>query len=322
VSRDLVALRKAHLHVHLESTIRPATLAGLGEVPPLPPTFAGFGPFADYNAAVRACLRTKADFERIGYEFCVDSAADGVRYAEATFTAAAHGARLGDPELPLAGVLAGLRAGSAATGIEVRVLIDHSRRRPLAWAEESVRLAVAHPETVVGFGVSGDEAAPLAPYRSVVDRAAEAGVHLVHHAGETAGAYSVREALDIGQADRIGHGIRSLEDPELVARLRDERVPLEVCPSSNVLLGLTPSVAEHPLPAMVEAGLVVTLNTDIPAVTGRSLSAEYAAVRRAIRSSDSELATFARAAVDASFAPASTKAELRRGIDAWLGDTS
>jgi adenosine deaminase len=318
VSRDLVALPKAHLHVHLESAIRPATLAELGEAPPLPPAFAGFGAFADYNAAVRACLRTGADFERVAYEFCVDSAADGVRYAEVTFTAAAHGVRLGDPELPVAGVLAGLRAGSRAAGVDVRVLIDHSRRRPLAWAEESVRLAAAHPGTVVGFGVAGDEAAPLAPYRSVVERASAAGVHLVHHAGETAGAQSVREALDVGRAERIGHGIRSLEDPGLVSRLRDEQVPLEVCLSSNVVLGLVPSLRAHPLPTMVEAGLVVTLNTDIPAVTGRSLSAEYAAVREAFGWSDSDLAALAHAGVDASFAPMPTKADLHRDIDTWL----
>jgi adenosine deaminase len=318
VSRDLVALPKAHLHVHLESTIRPATLAQLGEAPPLPAVFAGFDAFAEYNAAVRACLRSQADFERVAYEFCLDSAADGVRYAEVTVTAAAHGARLGSGPAPLAGVLAGLRTGSRDAGVETRVVIDHSRRRPLRWAEESVRLAADHPDAVVGFGVAGDESAPLSPYRAVVDQAAAVGVHLVHHAGETAGASSVREALDVGRAERIGHGIRSLEDPGLVARLRDERVPLEVCPSSNVALGLVPSLAAHPLPALVEADLAVTLNTDIPAVTGRTLSAEYAAVRDTFGCTDEELATFARAAVDASFAPAATKAELHRGIDTWL----
>jgi adenosine deaminase len=317
VSRDLAALPKAHLHVHLESTIRPATLAALGSPAP-PAVFTGFGAFVDYNAAVRPSLRTAADFERVAYEFCVDSATDGVRYAEVTVTAAAHGARLGDPAMPLEAVLAGLRAGSRDPGIETRVVIDHSRRRPLSWAEESVRLAEGHPDAVVAFGVAGDEAAPLTPYRAVVGRAAAAGVHLVHHAGETAGAPSVREALDVGRAERIGHGIRSLEDPGLVARLRDERVPLEVCPSSNVALGLVPSLAAHPLPALVSAGLVVTLNTDIPSVTGRSLSAEYAAVRDTFGCTDEELATFARAAVDASFAPAATKAELHRGIDTWL----
>jgi adenosine deaminase len=198
------------------------------------------------------------------------------------------------------------------------VLIDHSRRRPVPWAEESVRLAADHPDAVVGFGVAGDEAAPLSPYRAVVERAAAAGVHLVHHAGETGGAASVREALDVGRAERIGHGIRSLEDSELVARLRHDRVPLEVCPSSNVVLGLAPSLAAHPLQELVEAGLVVTLNTDIPAITGRTLSAEYAAVRDAFGCTDEELAEFARAAVDASFAPPETKTGLHRGIDVWL----
>ena len=271
-----------------------------------------------YNASVRACLRTPADFERAAYEFCVDSAADGVRYAEVTVTAAAHAARLGSGPAALDGVLAGLRDGSRAAGIETRVLIDHSRRRPLAWADESVRMAANRPDAVVGFGVAGDESAPLSPYRAVVQRAAAAGVHLVHHAGETGGAGSVLEALDAGRAERIGHGIRSLEDSELVARLRNELVPLEVCPSSNVVLGLVPSLAAHPLPALVEAGLVVTLNTDIPAITGRPLSAEYAAVRDTFGCTDEDLAHFARAAVDASFAPPVTKAQLHDGIDAWL----
>ena len=317
MSRDLVALPKAHLHVHLESAIRPSTLVSLGGAPP-PAVFAEFGAFVDYNAAVRARLRTPADFERVAYEFCVDSAADGVRYAEVTVTAAAHGARLGSGSAVLAAVLAGLRSGSNEAGIETRVLIDHSRRRPAPWAEESVRLAADHPDAVVGFGVAGDEAAPISPYRAVVERAAAAGVHLVHHAGETGGADSVREALNIGRAERIGHGIRSLEDPELVARLRDERVPLEVCPSSNVVLGMVPSLAAHPLPALVDAGLVVTVNTDIPAITGRTLSAEYAAVRDAFGCTDDDLARFARSAVDASFAPPTTRARLHEDITAWL----
>jgi adenosine deaminase len=317
VSRNLVALPKAHLHVHLESTLRPATLASLGGAPP-PAAFTGFGAFADYNAAVRARLRTAADFERVAYEFCLDSAADGVRYAEVTVTAAAHGARLGSGRAVLDGVLAGLRTGTRVASIETRVVIDHSRRRPLSWAEESVRLAAEHPAAVVGFGVAGDESAPLSPYRPVVERAASAGVHLVHHAGETGGPASVREALDVGRAERIGHGIRSLEDADLVARLRDERLPLEVCPASNVVLGLVPSLAAHPLPALVEAGLVVTLNTDIPAITGRTLSAEYAGVRETFGCTDEELAGFARAAVDASFALAATKTSLHRDINAWL----
>jgi adenosine deaminase len=123
--------------------------------------------------------------------------------------------------------------------------------------------------------------------------------------------------MDLGRAERVGHGIRALEDPELVARLRAERVPLEVCPSSNIALGLVPSLDRHPLPALVEAGLAVTLNTDIPLVTGRTLTAEYTAVRDTFGCTDTELVTFARAAVDASFAAPATKDRLHRDITAW-----
>jgi adenosine deaminase len=311
-TRSLVALPKAHLHVHLESTIRPAA------VPAPPSVFPGFAAFIEWTAAVRNCLREDADFEQAAYEFCLDSAADGVRYAELTFTAAAHGVRLGTGSRPLEAVLAGLKAGTGETGIDVRLVLDHSRRRPMEWAAETVRMAVAHPDLVVGFGVAGDEAPSLAPYAAIVDAAAEAGVHLVHHAGETGGAASVREALRIGRAERIGHGIRSMEDPSVVAELRDRRVPLEVCPSSNVAVGLVPSPDEHPLPAMLDAGLTVTLSTDMPAVTGRTLSAEYDAVRETLGATDSELATLALAAVEASFAPPALKAELRADIAAWL----
>ena len=316
MSRDLRLLPKAHLHVHLESTVRPSTLAEFGGSAP-PAGFGRFGAFAAYNAEVRALLRSADRFRRVAYEFCVDSAADGVRYAEVTFTAAAHGARLGDPDLPLESVLSGLRSGAADTGIEVRVLLDHSRRRPYAWAAETVRLALAHEE-VVGFGVAGDEAAPLAPYAPLVDLAADGGLHLVHHAGETGGPERVREAIGLGRAERIGHGIRALEDPSLVAELRHRRLPLEVCPSSNVALGLVPSLADHPLPRMVAAGLVVTVNTDIPSITGRTLTDEYAAVRSAFGAGDAELADLAVAAVDASFAPDRIKRRIRADIAGWL----
>ena len=312
MNRSLVALPKVHLHVHLESTIRPASL------PPPPPVFAGFAAFIEWTAGVRNCLVLDADFEQAAYEFCLDSAADGVRYAELTFTAAAHGVRLGTGSRPLEAVLAGLKSGTAETGIDVRLVLDHSRRRPLEWAEETVRMATAYPDQVVGFGVAGDEAPSLVPYAAIIDAAAAAGVHLVHHAGETAGAASVREAVRIGRAERIGHGIRAMEDPSVVAELRDRRVPLEVCPSSNVAVGLVPSPDAHPLPAMLDAGLLVTLSTDMPAVTGRTLSAEYAAVRSTLGATDSELAALAVAAVDASFAPDALKAELRADIAIWL----
>jgi adenosine deaminase len=147
--------------------------------------------------------------------------------------------------------------------------------------------------------------------------ARDAGVHLVHHAGETCGPSSVREVLEVGLAERIGHGIRALDDPDLVAELRERGVPLEVCPSSNVALGIVGSLAEHPLPRLRAAGLTVTISTDVPDATGRTLSAELALLRDTFALTDADLAALNRAAVDASFAPDATKAELRELTARW-----
>ncbi|WP_255410875.1 adenosine deaminase [Blastococcus sp. TF02A-26] len=288
-------------------------------MPPAPAAYDGFAAFAAVNGAVRDCLRRPEDFARVAREFCADQAAQGVRYAEVTVTAAAHGERLGDPEMPLAAVLDGLAAGQAAHEIEVRVVLDHPRRRSVQRFRATLDLALRYADRgVVAIGFAGAEEHPLSPFADVLADAVGAGVHLVHHAGETAGPASIREALDVGRAERIGHGIRALEDPGLVAELRDRGVPLEVCPSSNVALGLVPSLAGHPLPQMLAAGLVVTLSTDVPSATGATLAGEYAAVRDAFGWDDDVLAGLARASVDASFAPAATRARLRAGIDAWL----
>ncbi|KAB8188205.1 adenosine deaminase [Microbispora catharanthi] len=305
---------KAHLHTHLESTVRPATIRELGGEPPVQDRpFTDFREFADQRAEVRALLRDYEHFRRIAEEFCQDEAAQGVRYAEVTFTAAAHGERLGDPDMPLEAVLEGLAAGAERYGIQTRVILDHSRRRPVERLWHSLKLATRHPQ-VIAIGLAGDEAYPAAPFAEVFRPAREAGLHLVHHAGETAGPASVWEALTVGQAERIGHGIRVLEDPDLVTELRRRRVPLEVCPSSNVLLGLVPSLAEHPLPRLIEAGLTVTVNTD----GETSLAAEYQRAREVFGCSDAELANLARASVEGSFAPAESKARIGAEIDRWL----
>ncbi|MFI7469461.1 adenosine deaminase [Nonomuraea sp. NPDC049646] len=310
--RDLRLLPKAHLHVHLESTVRPATVRELGGPPEPEGTFASFREFADQRAKVRDLLRTPEHFRRVALEFCEDEAAQGTRYVEVTFTAAAHGERLGAPEMPLEAVLDGLAEGRRY-GIEARVLLDHSRRRPLERLWRTYELATRYDE-VIGLGLAGDEAHPLAPFAEVFAAAGDAGLHLVHHAGEAAGPASIREALDLGRTERLGHGIRVLDDPALVAEVRERGVPLEVCPTSNVLLGLVPSLAEHPLPRLREAGLAVTVNTD----GETALAEEYRRLREIFGFGDDVLAELARASIRASFAPDALKADLLAAVDAWL----
>jgi adenosine deaminase len=327
--RDLRLLPKAHLHVHLECAVRWSTLREIaeGNGVPLPDGIAegrlrfeqGFSQFADHGTLVRDCLRQPEDFTRIARELCADEAAQGVGYVELTFTAAAHGERLASLEMPLEAVIRGLREGQAAHGIEWRLILDHSRRRSVERAWRTLDLARAYGAYgVVGMGMAGEESYPLAPFAEVLDAANAHGVHLVHHAGEFGGPDSIREALQVGHAERLGHGIRVLEDPDLVEELRVRGVPLEVCPSSNVALGAVASLASHPLPRLLEAGLVVTLNTDIPATVGTDLTREYTRVRDTFGLDDAALADLAGAGVDASFAPEATKARLRGAINDWL----
>ncbi|MGW0198660.1 adenosine deaminase [Nonomuraea sp. NPDC003201] len=311
--RDVRALPKAHLHVHLESTVRPGTVRDLGGTPERSELFASFREFGDERARVRDLLRTPEHFRRIAVEFCEDEAAQGTRYVEVTFTAASHGERVGDPEMPLEAVLEGLEEGSSRYGIAYNVLLDHSRRRPVERLWRTFKLAGRH-DRVIGMGLAGDESYPLAPFAEVLDAARDAGLRLVHHAGEAAGAASIREALSLGHAERLGHGIRVLDDAELVAEVRERGIPLEVCPTSNVLLGFVPSLPEHPLPRLREAGLAVTINTD----GETDLADEYARLRDVFGYGDADLADLARASIDASFAPEPVKARLRAEVDAWL----
>ncbi|MBB2910758.1 adenosine deaminase [Streptosporangium becharense] len=311
--RDLRLLPKAHLHVHLESTVRPQTVREWGGPPEPEGPFASFREFADQRARVRELLCTPERFRRVALEFCQDEAAQGTRYAEVTFTAASHGERVGALEMPLEAVLDGLAEGRRY-GIECRVLLDHSRRRPVERLWRTLKLATRYDE-VIGIGLAGDESHPLAPFAEVLDAARDAGLHLVHHAGESAGPAGIREALDLGHGERLGHGIRVLDDPALVAEVRERGVPLEVCPTSNVLLGLVPTLAAHPLPRLREAGLVVTINTD----GETALADEYARLRDVFGFTDADLAELAAAGAGASFAPPAVKEQITAGVTAWLG---
>jgi adenosine deaminase len=326
--RDLAELAKAHLHVHLENAVRPSTLRVLAaehciELPDQlgdgGHEFAGFSDFFSQNTLVRSCLRRPEDFRQVAYEFCEDEAKSGVGYVEVSFTAAAHGDRFGDFEMPLACVLDGLADGGSKFGVECKLVLDHSRRRPVELAWPTLDLAVQNrAKGIVALGLSGDEAYPADPFVEVFRAARDAGLHRVPHAGEAVGASSIRTAINELGAEWIGHGIRVLEDPGLTTEVRERGIALEVCPSSNVALGFVATLADHLLPRLLEAGLAVTLNADIPSMIRVPLVAEYANAQQAFGLDDAGLAGLARAGVDASFADQHTKTRLHKEIEAWL----
>lgn len=324
------ALPKVELHVHLEGSVRPATLLQLARrhrTSSLPGTLEGlrdfyrfrdFPHFVQVYGAVCDQLRTADDFALIVRELGDDLARQRVRYAEVTFTPYNHLRRGVPVETVFAGVERGRLAAEAATGIRLRFCTDVPGEYGVEAATATADAVLAHrPPGVVSFGLGGPEVGvPRAQFAEAFTRVREAGLHSVPHAGETTGPGTIWDALEHLGAERIGHGITCLEDAALVAHLREARIPLEVCPTSNVRLGQVPSLAAHPLRRMLDEGLVVTLNSDDPPMFGTTLRDEYLAAVTAIGLSPGQLAEVARAGVRASFLPEADKAPLLAEIDA------
>jgi adenosine deaminase len=326
--RDLRALPKAELHVHLEGSIRIATIRELadraGTAPPHGLAgdawrFDGFMDFISNYAETCALLTTLEDFRRVAEEFCADLAAAGVPYAEAVFSPANHAARLGDWFGPIEAVLDGLDAGGRRHGVLVQLTPDLVRDFGMEEAERTLEVATKFAgRGVVALNAAGSERAAVAAFAPIFVRARDAGLRSVPHAGEWAGPENVWQTLEHYAPDRIGHGVRSIEDPRLVDELAVREIPLEISPLSNVATGVYPSLAEHPFERFRAAGVVVTLNSDDPSMFGGWVDDVYVAAREAWRFTDDELAALSATAVDASFADDATKTELRSGIAAWL----
>jgi len=326
---ERLTLPKVDIHVHLEGAIRPATLMEVAERDgtPLPTglqrgswSFAGFEDFIAQYDALDACLGGLDDLRRFAYELCADEAAEGVRYAEVTFTVSSHARRLGDWHEPIEAVLDGFASGRRDFGVECQLVLDIARGGELALAMPTTDAAIAYAgRGVVALGLGGKEAArPAGAFTAMFERARAAGLHAVPHAGEVCGPDAIRESLVATSADRIGHGIRCLEDPSLVEELRHRRIPLEVCLTSNVATGAVPTLDTHPLPDLIGAGLVVTLNSDDPTMFGSPLADEYERACQQFGMDEADLAAIALAGVDASFAPAALKADIAGAVRHWL----
>jgi len=286
-------LPKVELHVHLEGSIRPATLLQLAQRngARLPAQdveglrdfyrFRDFAHFVEVYVTITGCLRTPDDYRLIAYEFGSDCARQNIRYAEVTFTIATNVRLTG---LPWQAILEGLNAGRAQAraefGVEWGWVFDISRDNPETQAQvvEIALAARAKAEDggLVALGLGGSEAEfPSELFEQTFMQARQASLPRVPHAGENAGPRSVWAALRLLYADRLGHGVRCVEDPALVEYLRERQVPLEVCPTSNVCLGVYPDYATHPLRRLWDAGLLVTVNSDDPPMFGADLNHEY-----------------------------------------------
>ena len=272
-----------------------------------------------YDVA-RSVLRTPNAVRRLVREAAEDDAAEGSRWLEIQVDPSGYASGFGGVTAFTELVLDAARSASATTGVEVAVVVAANRTRHPLDARTLARLAAQYAgRGVVGFGLSNDErrgkAAEFARAFAIAERA---GLLAAPHAGELCGADSVWSALESLRATRIGHGVRSVEDPALVAELAAREVACEVCPTSNVALGVYRSLQEVPLRALYDAGVPVALGADDPLLFGSRLVDQYAAAREVHGFSDAELAELARMSVRASSAPASVRADLLAEIDTWL----
>jgi adenosine deaminase len=333
--RDLRRLPKAHLHLHFTGSMRHTTLVELAERDGIvlpdalaedwPPRLSaadekGWFRFQRLYDVARSVLRAEEDVRRLVREAAEDDVADGGRWLEIQVDPSGYAARFGGITAFTDLVLDAVREASAATGLEMAVVIAANRTRHPLDARTLARLASQYAgRGVVGFGLSNDErrghTADFAPAFAIAERA---GLLLVPHGGELLGPASVRRCLDELHADRLGHGIRAVEDPELLEEVVSRGIALEVCPVSNVALGVYTDLSSVPLPALIEAGATVALGADDPLLFGSRLASQYATMRAAHSLSDCDLAELARMSVHASRAPDLLKGSVLRDIDAWL----
>jgi aminodeoxyfutalosine deaminase len=323
---------KAEIHVHLEGSVRPATLLQLarrnGVRPPADDEaglreyfrFRDFPHFIEVYISVCNCLRTPDDFATIVREVGEDAASQNIRYLELHFNPETNVRKRG---LDFHEMLASMNRGRAEArerwGVEMRWIADgvrDSETSPYSVTQTVDWISALSPEDgVVALGLGGNEVGyPPTPFAADFARARAAGLHTVAHAGETTGHATVCDSIDLLGAERIGHGVRAYDNPTLVERLALTRVPLEICPTSNVCTGVVKSFAEHPFPALDAAGVLVTVNSDDPPLFGTTLTEEFLVLARHWGYDADGLQRIALNALDVAFLPEGEKAQLRESF--------
>ncbi len=316
---------KVELHVHLEGSVRPETLLKLarqhGVALPADSVdglrewyrFSDFGHFLEVYFQICECIRTPDDIELVAREFLTGQAQQNIRYSEVTYTPYTHYVQSGLAfEQQLAAINRARAWAESELGVSMGLILDISRDVSPAEGLITTEWAIGGMgRGVVALGLGGPEDGnPPTKFAEAFARARAAGLASVPHAGEVAGPQSMWDALHIAHAARIGHGVRCLEDPTLVDELRVSQVPLDVCPTSNVCLGVFPSLADHPLPRLIDAGLYVTLNSDDPPMFNTTLTDEYLAAAHVFGFGPDTLEWLALNGVRASLLPRETRARM------------
>ena len=328
----IAGLPKVELHVHHVGSASPRIVAELAArhegTTPLPADpaalaryfeFQDFAHFIEIYLTVADLIRDPEDVRILTYEVARELARQHVRYAELTVTPYSH-VRRGMPARAFCEAIEDARRrAEAELGVVLRWCFDIPGEAGLQSADETLRICLEErPDGLISFGLGGPEMGVARPqFAPYFDAARAAGLRSVPHAGETTGPETVWDALRHLGAERIGHGIACVRDPALLAHLAEHRIPLEVCPTSNVRTRAVPSLAEHPLPVMVEAGLLVTINSDDPPMFGTTLNDEYAVAARLLGLDARGVADLARNAVTASFLPVPEQAKILAEIDAY-----
>jgi aminodeoxyfutalosine deaminase len=327
LSSFILSLPKAELHLHLEGSIAPSTLLELrqrhgmegashAEVEQL----YNYKDFAGFLSAFKDAtghLRTAEDYELITYRLMQRLKSQNILHAEVIVSVGVCLWRKQDFPALFEGLERGRQRGEKDFGISLLWIFDAIRQFGAEKAQGVLDLAIQFRDrNVVAFGIGGDEAAgPPEWFTGVYPRAAEHGLHLTAHAGESVGPDSVWGALNL-KAERIGHGLTAGQDPELIEELAERQVPIEICVTSNLRTGCCPEISQHPVRRYFDQGLMLTLNSDDPAMFRTSLVEEYALVQDAFGFTDEHLRELARNSFEASFLPAEKKVEFLNLFDA------
>jgi len=326
-SSFIFSLPKAELHLHLEGAIEPSTLlelrqhhgmegASLADVEQL----YRYNDFKGFLAAfkdVTGHLRAPEDYELITYRLMELLKAQNVRHAEVIVSVGVCLWREQDFAAIFAGLERGRQRGEKDFGVSLLWIFDAVRQFGAEKAQSVLDLAIRFRDrNVVAFGIGGDElAGPPEWFAGVYSRAAEHGLHLTAHAGESAGPESIWGALNL-KAERIGHGLTAGQDAELIEELAERQVPIEICVTSNLRTGVCTELAKHPVRSYFDQGLMLTLNSDDPAMFRTSLNEEYRLVQEGFGFTDEHLRELARNSFEASFLPAGKKIEFLNLFDA------